>query len=60
MLLDYWLDTKPIFLIVFFLLGAGAGISSVYRAANGMDITVGYADKSKDDAVSEDETRKEG
>ncbi len=42
MLLDYWLDSKPWFLIVFFLLGAASGISSVYRAANGIDITVGY------------------
>lgn len=60
MLLDHWLDTKPWFLIVFFLLGAGSGISSVYRAASGIDMSVGYAKKSGDDAINEqDETRKE-
>ncbi len=52
MLLDYWLDSKPWFLIIFFLLGAASGISSVYRAANGIDITVGYGSKNiKDDDV---------
>jgi len=59
MLLDYWLDTKPWFLIVFFLLGAGSGITSVYRAASGLDISVGYANKGGKDAIDEqDETHK--
>lgn len=30
--LDQWLDTKPLFLLIFFLLGAGAGVLNVYRA----------------------------
>lgn len=34
--LDRWLGTAPVFLIVFFFLGAGAGILNVYRAASGI------------------------
>lgn len=36
LVLDGWLDTAPWFLVVFFFLGAGAGILNVYRAANRM------------------------
>jgi ATP synthase protein I len=32
-LLDYWLGTNPLLLIVFFLLGATAGIYNVIRSA---------------------------
>jgi len=38
LLLDRWLGTTPWFLIVFFLLGAAAGILNVYRAASGMGL----------------------
>ena len=31
--LDYWLETKPWFLVIFFFLGAGAGVLNVYRSA---------------------------
>lgn len=41
-LLDWWLDTGPLFLVVFFLLGAGAGIVNVYRATAGYGLAVGY------------------
>ena len=40
--LDYWLETKPWFLVVFFFLGAGAGIVNVYRAASGLSMAPGY------------------
>jgi len=36
LVLDGWLDTAPWFLVVFFFLGAGAGILNVYRAASRM------------------------
>ncbi len=36
-LLDNWLGTLPWFLIVLFLLGAGAGMMNVYRAARQMN-----------------------
>jgi len=41
-LLDYWLDTKPWFLVVFFFLGSAAGVLNVYRAASGLGMAVGY------------------
>ncbi len=35
-MLDNWLDTAPWLLIVFFFVGAGAGVLNVYRAAGGL------------------------
>jgi ATP synthase protein I len=40
--LDYWLGTAPLFLIVFFFLGAGAGMLNVYRVATGTGQSIGY------------------
>jgi ATP synthase protein I len=36
-LLDAWLGTGPILLVLFFFLGAGAGISNVFRIARQMN-----------------------
>ena len=36
-LLDTWLGSMPIFLILFFLLGAGAGFRNVYRVAQAIN-----------------------
>lgn len=44
-LLDSWLGTKPWLLILFFFLGAAAGILNVYRAATGEGLRMGYRDK---------------
>ncbi len=35
-ILDSWFDTKPWFIIIFFFLGAAAGMLNVIRAANKM------------------------
>ena len=35
-ILDNWFDTKPILIIIFFLFGAAAGITNVFRAAKRM------------------------
>ncbi len=40
--LDYWLDSQPWFMIVFFFLGAGAGMLNVYRTVTGIGHAVGY------------------
>lgn len=40
--LDWWLETKPLFMILFFFLGGAAGILNVYRAASGQGFAVGY------------------
>ncbi len=42
LLLDYWLDTKPWFMLLFFVLGAAAGFMNVYRVATGIGQGVGY------------------
>lgn len=51
LLLDHWLDTSPWFMVVFFFLGAAAGILNVYRAASGIGLSPGYGEPvtSKDD-----------
>lgn len=41
-LLDAWLDTKPWLMVVFFFLGAGAGVMNVYRAIMGIGLAPGY------------------
>lgn len=56
-LLDRWLETKPLFLILFFLLGAAAGMLNVYRTVSGMGHAVGYKSppgKEKDDGRGDD------
>ncbi|MEN8198416.1 MAG: AtpZ/AtpI family protein [Pseudomonadota bacterium] len=40
--LDWWLDTRPWFLVVFFLLGSAAAILNVYRTAMGYGLAAGY------------------
>ncbi len=39
--LDRWLGTKPWLMVLFFFLGAAAGILNAYRASQGMDDSVG-------------------
>ncbi|MBI4968950.1 MAG: AtpZ/AtpI family protein [Rhodospirillales bacterium] len=41
-LLDRWLGTKPWLMLVFFFLGAAAGVLNVWRAVNRQDVTVGF------------------
>ncbi len=40
--LDHWLDTRPWFMILFFFLGAGAGMLNVYRTVTGIGHAIGY------------------
>jgi ATP synthase protein I len=39
--LDHLLGTKPLLMVLFLLLGGGAGVMNAYRAAKGLDATVG-------------------
>ncbi len=41
-LLDRWLGTKPWLLVLFFVLGAAAGMLNVYRTMSGLGGAVGY------------------
>lgn len=56
-LLDYWLGTKPWFLILFFVLGSAAGILNVFRAMSGYGYAAGY--KKPGGAEDENVTDKE-
>ncbi|MDG2285602.1 MAG: AtpZ/AtpI family protein [Alphaproteobacteria bacterium] len=40
--LDKWLDTTPWLMIVFFLVGAAAGMLNAYRAISGLGMALGY------------------
>jgi ATP synthase protein I len=40
-MLDAWLGTAPLLMIVFLFLGAAAGVSNVYRVVQGLDEGVG-------------------
>ena len=53
--LDYWLGTKPWLMIVFFFLGAGAGMLNVYRTVTGIGHAIGY--KKTDEAGAPDAKR---
>lgn len=46
-LLDQWLGTAPWLLIVFFFMGAGAGMINVYRTVSGIGMAMGYGPPSK-------------
>lgn len=39
--MDRWLDTKPLFMIVMLLLGFAAALMNVYRIVKGLDQAVG-------------------
>ena len=50
LVLDRWLNTAPLFLILFFFLGGAAGILNVYRTATHQGLAVGYR---KDDKAGQ-------
>ena len=47
LMLDKWFETKPLFLIIFFFLGAFAGIYNLWRQLSGNGLKIGYFDKGK-------------
>jgi ATP synthase protein I len=48
LLLDYWLETKPWLMVVFFLLGSAAGFLNIFRAMSGYGYAAGYDAKNAD------------
>lgn len=42
--LDRWLGTSPVMMVLFLLLGGAAGVLNAYRAAKGIDESVGLGD----------------
>ena len=49
LLLDRWLGTEPWFLIGLFVIGSGAGIVNVYRAAASLGLTMSSSEASDKD-----------
>ena len=47
LVMDKWFNTKPLFLIIFFILGGIAGIYNLWRQINGQGLKVGYFSKEK-------------
>ena len=41
---NYVFDTKPWLMILFFFLGAAAGLMNVFRTVKGLDMAAGYKD----------------
>ena len=46
-MLDRWLDTSPLFLLVLFFLGAIAGMLNVWRVFTGRGLAAGYFEERK-------------
>jgi ATP synthase protein I len=55
LLLDHWLGTKPWMLIVFFILGAAAGMLNVFRAVSGYGYAAGYRRTAQKDSADDNE-----
>jgi ATP synthase protein I len=53
LVLDNWLNTSPLMLVVFFFLGSAAGMLNVYRVATGRGFAVGYGKGTGGDAEPE-------
>ena len=58
-LLDEWLGTRPWLMVVFFFLGAGAGMLNVYRSVSNLGYGVGYRGAQAGDDTGDAETKKE-
>lgn len=57
LLFDHWLGTAPWGLIIWFFLGAAAGVLNVYRAISGLGYATGYSRTDlKDNARSPDDS----
>lgn len=51
--LDRWLETSPLFLVVMFFLGAIAGMLNVWRVITGRGLAAGYFDEHRDSSAKE-------
>ena len=55
-MLDNWLGTSPLFLVLLFFLGAMAGMLNVWRMFSGRGLAVGYFDEHRDSSEKEGRT----
>lgn len=56
-LLDGWLGTTPLLMIVFFFLGAGAGMMNIWRMASGHGLKIGYFDQHNTTTLQDDDNK---
>ncbi len=49
LLLDHWLETTPWLMLVFFILGAAAGMINIYRVMTSQGQSIGYRQTRKKD-----------
>jgi ATP synthase protein I len=60
-LLDQWLGTIPLFMVILFFLGTLAGMMNIWRMATGQGLKLGYLEnKQSDDQKSETDDDKKG
>lgn len=52
-ILDNWLGTSPLFLVLLFFLGAMAGMLNVWRMFSGRGLAVGYFDEHRGSSEKE-------
>ena len=55
-MLDNWLGTLPLFMIILFFLGAMAGMINIWRMATGQGLKLGYFDQHRSDHNNTDQT----
>ena len=55
--LDRWLGTSPLFLVLMFFLGASAGMLNVWRTMSGRGMATGYFDEHRQDAGADKQER---
>lgn len=55
--LDRWFGTTPLFLVLLFFIGAGAGMMNVWRTVSGYGLAAGYFDKQDQSQADQDDNR---
>ena len=60
-LIDRWLETTPVFMLILFFLGAAGGLMNVWRLLTGRGMSAGYFNeikKNKDNNSKQSSTKK--
>jgi ATP synthase protein I len=58
--LDRWLGTTPLFMVLLLFLGAAAGMLNVWRMVSGRGMATGYFDEHRRDAGDDSESDTDG
>ena len=60
-LIDRWLETTPIFMLILFFLGAAGGLMNIWRLLTGRGMSAGYFNenkKNKDNSLKQSRKKK--